>query len=244
MSRSALFSPRQQDGMGFLSSLVLAAGVAGAGFMIAYSLRDFQKHDQFIEVRGLAEEVVKSDKASWNLSFSAFGDTAQAAGQAWMAQRDKLEPIVLSLGFEPGDLRRQPVTVYENTHPNGSPAEPARRWRAQGGLVLETGKVDAVEQATLRTDLFLNEDIVLESSFVQFYFTNLNSIKPRLLKAATENAKEAAQTFAADSGVVVGDLKTATQGLFSITAPLAEQSGENTLMKKVRVVTKVQYLVE
>ena len=59
-----------------------------------------------------------------------------------------------------------------------------------------------------------------------------------------DNAKEAAQTFAADSGVKVGALKTATQGLFSISAPLGDYGGENTVMKKVRVVTKVQYLVE
>jgi uncharacterized protein len=39
-------------------------------------------------------------------------------------------------------------------------------------------------------------------------------------------------------------LKTATQGLFSISAPLGDYGGENTVMKKIRVVTKVQYLVE
>ncbi|HEX4855358.1 MAG TPA: SIMPL domain-containing protein [Limnobacter sp.] len=244
MSRSALYSPRQQDGMGLVSSLILALGVAAAGLLIALAMRDFRKHDQFIEVRGLAEEIVKSDRASWNIAFSAYGDTPQAASQAWTSQRDKLEPMVLSLGFDPADLRRQPMTVYENIGPNGQIQDGSRRWRAQGGIMIETAKVDVAEQAALRTDLFLNENIVPESSFVQFYFTDLNSIKPRMLKAATENAREAAETFAADSGVVVGELKTASQGLFSITSPLAEHGGENTLMKKVRVVTKVQYLME
>ena len=244
MSRSALYSPRQQSGIGLLGAVILSAGVVVAGFLLATAVKDFRKYDQFIEVRGLAEEVVKSDKASWNLAFSAYGETPQAASQAWVKQQEKLETTVLAMGFEAADIRRQPMNIYENINPNGGQVEPAKRWRAQGGIVVETPKVDAVEQATLKTDVFLNENIVLESSFVQFYFTDLNSIKPRMLKAATDNAKEAAQTFANDSGVTVGALKTATQGLFSISAPLGDYGGENTVMKKIRVVTKVQYLVE
>lgn len=244
MSRSALYSPQKQSGMGLLGSLVLAAGVVVAGFLMATAIKDFRKYDQFIEVRGLAEEIVKSDKASWNLAFSTLGETPQAASEAWNKQLEKLEATVLSMGFEATDIRRQPMNVYENQNPNGGFVEAGKRWRAQGGIVLETAKVDEVEKATLKTDVFLSENIVLESSYVQFYFTDLNSIKPRMLKAATENAKEAAQTFAADSGVTVGALKTATQGLFSISAPLSEYGGENTVMKKIRVVTKVQYLVE
>lgn len=244
MSRSALYSPQKQSGMGLLASVVLAAGVVTAGFLMATALKDFRKYDQFIEVRGLAEEIVKSDKASWNLSFSAVAESPQAASQAWNTKLEKLETLVLGMGFEAADIRRQPMNVFENLNPNGGFVETERRWRAQGGIVLETAKVDEVEQATLKTDVFLNENIVLESSYVQFYFTDLNTIKPRMLKAATENAKEAAQTFATDSGVTVGALKTATQGLFSISAPLSEYGGDNTVMKKIRVVTKVQYLVE
>jgi uncharacterized protein len=244
MSRSALYSPPKQSGTGLLGSVLLAAGVMAAGFFIAMAVKDFRKYDQFIEVRGLAEEVVKSDKASWNLSFSVLAETPQDAGSAWTKKLETLETLVLGMGFEASDIRRQPVTVFENVNPNGGPVEAGKRWRAQGGIVIETAKVDAVEKATLNANVFLAENIVLESSFVQYYFTDLNSIKPRMLKAATDNAKEAAQTFAADSGVTVGALKTATQGLFSISAPLSEYGGENTLMKKIRVVTKVQYLVE
>lgn len=244
MSKSALYSPNRQRGFGLPGSLVLAGGIVAAGFLLAGAIKDFRKYDQFIEVRGLAEEVVKSDKASWNMAFSSFGDTPQAASENWNKQLEKLQASVKAMGFDEADIRRQPMNVYENSNPNGGFIEAGKRWRAQGGLVVETARVDEVDQAYLKTASFLNDGVVLESSFVQYYFTDLNSIKPRMLKAATDNAKEAAQTFASDSGVTVGALKTATQGLFSISAPLGEYGGENTVMKKVRVVTKVQYLVE
>ena len=91
MPRSALYSPQQQSGIGLLGAVVLAAGVVVAGFLMATAVKDFRKYDQFIEVRGLAEELVKSDKASWNLSFSVLAETPQAAGAAWTKQLEKLE---------------------------------------------------------------------------------------------------------------------------------------------------------
>ena len=51
MSRSALYSPKQQRGMGLLGSVVLAAGVVVAGFLMATAVKEFRKYDQFIEVR-------------------------------------------------------------------------------------------------------------------------------------------------------------------------------------------------
>lgn len=244
MSRSALYSPQKEKGLGVLGSVIMAAGIVVSGFLLSTAIREFRQFDQFIEVRGLAEEIVKSDQASWNMSFSSYGDSPAAASKAWAEKIDKLEGVIIGLGLEAANIRRTPLTVYENTNPNGSAVESSKRWRAQGGITVETKKVELVEQASLKTDTFVNAGIVLESSYIQFYFTELNSIKPQMLKAATENAKEAAQTFAADSGVTVGALKNATQGLFTISAPLGEYGGENTVMKKVRVVTKVQYLVK
>ncbi len=95
MSKSALYSPQQQSGMGLLGAVVLAAGVVVAGFLMATAVKDFRKYDQFIEVRGLAEELVKSDKASWNLSFSVLAETPQAAGAAWTKQLEKLETCTI-----------------------------------------------------------------------------------------------------------------------------------------------------
>ncbi|MFX4681814.1 SIMPL domain-containing protein, partial [Acinetobacter baumannii] len=81
-------------------------------------------------------------------------------------------------------------------------------------------------------------------SYVRYFFTDLNRIKPAMLKAATANAREAADTFAKDSGVKVGGIKSATQGLFSISSPVSDYDAESSLMKKVRVVTRVQFFIE
>ena len=61
-----------------------------------------------------------------------------------------------------------------------------------------------------------------------------------MIDEATQNARAAAQKFAEDSESKLGKIKTASQGQFSV-----EDRDENTPhIKKVRVVTSVQYFLE
>ena len=57
---------------------------------------------------------------------------------------------------------------------------------------------------------------------------------------ATRNAREAAEKFANDSESKLGKIKTATQGLFSID----DRDQYTPYMKKVRVVTSVEYFLK
>ena len=100
------------------------------------------------------------------------------------------------------------------------------------------------------TRFFNNTPMAIASSTVttnhiRLWITSQPSRAVRLnMKAATANAREAADTFAKDSGVKVGGIKSATQGLFSISSPVSDYDAESSLMKKVRVVTRVQFFIE
>jgi hypothetical protein len=74
-------------------------------------------------------------------------------------------------------------------------------------------------------------------SRVNYEFNGLNQIKPEMIALATQNAREAAEQFARDSSSKVGNIQSASQGLFSIedAAPGLED------LKRVRVVTTVVY---
>lgn len=93
-------------------------------------------------------------------------------------------------------------------------------------------------------DNYANQDIAIESSERRFYFRGLNSLKPEMIKEATQNARESAQKFADDSQAALGNIKSASQGLFSITDMNGEYSSDTTIDKKVRVVTQVTYFLK
>ena len=98
----------------------------------------------------------------------------------------------------------------------------------------------------------LQQGVILASngSRVSYKFNGLNSIKPDMITEATKNARAAAERFAQDSGASVGSIRSANQGIFSISAadagggPEAGGSYNNpdaSIMKKVRVVTTIDY---
>ncbi len=77
---------------------------------------------------------------------------------------------------------------------------------------------------------------------MQFRFTKLNKIKPAMLLKATTNARKAGQTFAKQSMSKLGDIKTARQGLFTITDANSNYSN-NDINKKIRVVSTLTYFL-
>ena len=92
--------------------------------------------------------------------------------------------------------------------------------------------------------------VVLSNSGVSYRFTGLNSLKPDMITEATRNARAAATRFAQDSGSEVGPIRSANQGVFSISAASAASGGgegdaamhaDSSVMKKIRVVTTVDY---
>ena len=112
-------------------------------------------------------------------------------------------------------------------------------------MTLRTTDVDRAQKAVKRQFDLVRRGVMLEEgSGMAYTFTKLNDVKPAMVAAATKDARASAEQFAEDSGTSVGNIKSATQGLFSISSPVSDYDAESSLMKKVRVVTRVQFFIE
>jgi hypothetical protein len=118
--------------------------------------------------------------------------------------------------------------------------------------MVRSGKPDVVLQASQRVSELVGAGVVLSSSGEYgiggptFVFTRLNELKPAMVKAATANARAAAEQFAADSRTDLGGIRHANQGVFVIL-PRDQAPGVNEgaqLQKIVRVVSTVQYFLK
>ena len=90
---------------------------------------------------------------------------------------------------------------------------------------------------------------------IKYIFNGLNALKPDMITEATRNARASADRFAADSGSQVGSIRSANQGVFSISAADGSEGSsvgedaatavspepDSSIMKKVRVVATVDY---
>ncbi len=221
----------------------IGTGLVISGLAIGHGITNLKRYEQSVSVRGLDERTVKSTESSWNLSFVVTGNSFEEVQSKVNANQKAVEKFLLSKGFEEKEIEKGFIQVTDNAT-YGWKKENGMRYQASGSVTLSTNKVDQVETAKDETKELFDQGILLRDSRVKYYFTDLNSVKPEMLKNAAANARDAAAAFSRDAGVSLGKIRSATQGLFSISAPNSEYDSESTLLKKVRVVTQVNYFLQ
>jgi hypothetical protein len=218
-------------------SIVIAAAITGAAFIKVKSF------DQTVEVKGLAERVVKANEASLIIEFQAQDESITQLNEKVTVSRTAIEEFIKDQGFEPTTIQRQPIAISQDSDYGKS--DKKRAYRATGSVQFSSPDVDKLTKSSEATNVLLAKGVIVTRTSVNYYFTSLNDIKPEMLKEAAEKAREAADRFAASSGVKVGGIKRADQGPFSITAPYSEWGNEtSSMMKRVRVVTNVSFFIE
>jgi hypothetical protein len=117
-------------------------------------------------------------------------------------------------------------------------------------ITLRSEDVDTTNLAVQEIGSLVSNGIIFDNqdymSPVSFLFTGLNNVKPQMLEQATQNARQAAEEFAKSSGSVVGKIKTANQGVFSIL-PREQVPGANEtdqIEKTIRVVSTIVYYLD
>ena len=227
----------------FFSALLLACGIALAGFFIGNALADLKTADRHVSVKGLAERIVKSDKAIWLLQFNYSSDDLKDLYQGIAAAQQTIKGFLIKQGFSAVEMEMQPVGVMDNQSNSYNSNAKAKRFIATAGLTLNSSKVDSVREAVQTTGQLVQEGVVLNQSSVQYLFSQLNAIKPDMLNEATTNATLAAESFAKNAHSSLGKIRSASQGLFIID----DASGGNmgtAVMKQVRIVTTIDYFLK
>lgn len=232
-----------------IGAAILAAGIGLAGLAIGSGIRGFRGADRFVSVKGIAEREVKANLALWPLRVTATSNSLQEA-QARIAK----DAATVRRFFESGGIPAAAVEVQgveatdllTQTYRQGTPAS---RYIAAQTLMVRTEDVDRIAALAQRAGEIVEAGVVLSAEGAPqgpFYlFTRLNDIKPAMIAEATRNARAAAQQFAADSGSSLGPIRQASQGVFQILARDAApgQSEEKQIVKTVRVVSTVDYLL-
>jgi hypothetical protein len=114
-------------------------------------------------------------------------------------------------------------------------------------LAVSCRNVTNIATAATRAADLLGEGIQLHAGRPMYYFTGVSDLKPSLLEAATADARARAKTLAEGSGVRLGPLRAARQGVFSVRAAdetgISEYSTEdtNSIEKKVSAIVTVDY---
>lgn len=223
--------------------LLIGLGVALAGLFVGQALYQIKAAERYVSVKGLAEREVPADLVIWPLTFNQAGNNLPQLYDALEKDRQSIRKFLTALGFKQEEISDAPprVTDYYAQGYTGNRLPP-NRYKIEASLTLSTSKVAQVKAAMEKSGELVKDGIVLSYDYgrgAEFLFTGLNKIKPAMIAEATKNARAAAEQFARDSGSLVGGIRRASQGLFTIS----NRDANTPDIKIVRVVSTLDFFL-
>lgn len=207
-----------------LSALV---GYYGAGM--------FAKQTQYVEVKGLSEKIVKANIAIWPINLEIRSNNIDDLYNQIENDVVTVKNFLLEKGFAEDEINVAPVNVYQDTY-----REAQYRYNANLQMSVYSDKVDLVKSTSQETLELIKRGVVISGNYIDFQFTDLNSIKPEMLAEAIANARLSAEQFANDSDTRLGKISRANQGVFTIN----QKDPASPEYKEVRVVSTLRFLLK
>jgi uncharacterized protein len=233
------------------AAVVLAVGVAVAGWFVGEGFLQGRKGDRYVTVKGLSEREMKADLAVWPLRFVATGNDLAAVQQKIVRDTGLVRDLLAGNGFPAEAFESQSLQVVDRLAQQYQQGQVESRFIIAQTITLRSGDVDRVAGLAGRLGELVAAGLVLSdenqwNAGPTYVFTGLNDLKPAMIAEATASARAGAEQFAADSGSRVGGIRRANQGVFQILArddiPGLQQ--EKEIHKMVRVVSTIDYMLE
>ena len=223
-----------------VAAAVIALGLASAGWFAAQGMARLKTQDRYVTVKGSAEKIVEADLVVWPLPHTVGGNDLADVQRQLDANTATIREFFEKAGFEAGEIVVSPPRLEDRWAYAYGDQRPPERYRYSTTVSLRTTKV-AKALAMLRQsgELVARGVMIGEGSQAEFDYTRLNDIKPALIAEATANARESALQFAKDSDSRIGGIRSANQGVVTIS----NRDQSSPQVKKVRVVTTVEYFL-
>ena len=238
--------------IGFLAALLVAIGLAAGGFLVGKGLERFRSADRSVTVKGLAEQDVEADFATWTLGFRRAGNDFSGVQKALAADRDHVVAFLKERKFSDDEIEIRPLEVQDAYAREYSSNTQPLRFQGAGRVIVKSARPKDVAAAALAVDPLIQAGVQLGGSDSgtpsgpRYQLRGFNEIKTPLLAQATKNAREQAEKFAADAGAKLGALRSANQGVITIGDGDGGQGGDDgsSRVKRLRVVSTFEYALD
>ncbi len=181
-----------------------------------------KKPSKTVSVVGLAEKDFTSDLIVWDLRYDVL-DMDMKRSYAMIKDQNKIvKEFLSSKGIKNDEIDFKNISTkpkYESHWENGHWVENFEGYQSEQRIRVESKDVEKIEKIIREISELYDQNIKISSDDPEYYYTKLSDLKLEMLAQASKNARERAQTVTENAGGKLGDLKTATTGVFQITAP-------------------------
>ncbi|WP_017731105.1 SIMPL domain-containing protein [Nafulsella turpanensis] len=239
-----------------LPATILAVGLIAASAIFGFFYKEARvvvsDQNKSISVKGYAEQNISSDKASWTGTLVTHAAALQEAYLQLEQQRPQLQQFLAATNLPEKEIVYS--AVFTETHyaisPNGYPTNNITGYTLRQNATVESAQVDKVVALSTESSNLIRQGINFQSQQPQFFNSNIETLKLKMLGEAAKNARERAEQLAHHTGSKVGELTYASQGVFQITSVNSSEVSDYGTFdsfareKTIKAVVTVSFTIE
>ena len=198
--------------------LLIAVGAILSTSILANAVVEFQKlQNQTIRVTGSASQNIISDFASLTIRFTARA-TDLKSGYAKMDNDAKnIKEFLISNGLEEDKIIISPIYNYEYYKRVGAyTSNEIEGYNVSCNIKVSSSDVAKITNVSKKINELVNKNINISSSDVQYFVSNIDDLKIKMVGEATKNARERAESMVAGTKGKIGSMNSAKMGVFQI----------------------------
>lgn len=204
-----------------LLGLLIAIGAIISTYLLSHAVVSYQKlQNQALSVTGSASQDIKSDLAVWKAFYEVRSKDLKAGYAKIDADKNNVKAFLIASGMKEDDIKFTPVSSYPvyKKMPNGYDSNEVDGYRLSQNVQASSSNVDAVTKLSEDVSKLVDKNIELTSNTVEYYVSNLNELKIKMLAEATRDAKQRAESMVKSTGGHIGVMNSAKMGVFQIVA--------------------------
>lgn len=215
---------------------IVAVGLLMLGLCIKGGIDNFTNKDRRVTVKGLAEREVDADKVTWTMSVQVSGDELKPLFGTINTKVEVIQEFLKENGIEgKGEVTLVTYDVNDNLANAWGDNKPRYHYTVGRSLHITSKDTKFISKLRQKVDELIDRDVILESDYAEYEYTQFQQLKPEMMAEAIGNAEKTASQFAENSHSTINKIVEAGQGEFSI------DDADIPYKKKVRVVSTITY---
>ena len=189
-------------------SLIIAALIISSTFM------GIKKLDNVVSVSGSAKIAVTSDSARFTASFSRNSLSFELKEAYSQMKRDEeiVSDFFNNQGFK-DQFEISPVYMFE-VYKNDQNAP--KEYNLTQNIALKSSDVELIKKLAKDAQQLVDKDIIFSANPVEYYYSDLPSVRISLLPNAIEDAKERVKAIAESGDRKVGQVQSVSMGVVQV----------------------------
>jgi hypothetical protein len=212
----------------YINAALFAVAIIISSIILGRAFMDRNKAENVISVTGLGKSDFTSDLIVWEGRFSNNNFDLKSAYAQLESDKVIIQNYLTSKSIRDSTIVFTAVTTVQNRRPNYSGdgkyiGEVFSGYTMSQSVQLKSTDVEKVEQISREITELLNKGVSLYSKPPRYYYTKLADLKIAMVSEATEDARVRAEQIAEKSGSDLGNLQSATMGVFQITGQNSDE---------------------